>query len=534
MYTKAKNTITKENVAIKVINRQLSDQLPLIQNEISILSKLQGRNILKFYEHFTTQNNIYIITEYCRQGDLAQKLKQFGYLSQEVSIAIVRQIIDGMYVMAQQNIIHRDLKPQNILINDDCVKIADFGFAKPLNQLYNEMNVGTPLYMSPETIIKSQYNAKSDIWSLGVLFYEILFGYPPWQAQTEQELIFKVLNQRISFPDIPPVSETVKDFIKQCLIVDPYLRLGIAELLRHPLIKKRTKKAERTVRPMDILSTEQTIKSEIPNCSEPWTTNNSYKKLIYVNCKNPQVNAILNKYLNSKNNQITTIYNKGNNKNQAFFDEISLILQSQFSLCMFLNNIISKLKEIRLISPLLNEKCRIICSRHLQNIKDTIYKQLIESDNKECIQQIQCKILLENNQFTKTCLDYNQMIKTNKSLIIEYQKYDQEFYKILFGLEWKAIKKIIRNLIIEYNHILAQNIDATNLSNKINKSQQIEISLLQQLHYYFDIIDHYYLKEFDMKIFAQESKIQQFMILKEINISDYLEIRQQVKRLMQS
>ncbi|CAK71450.1 unnamed protein product (macronuclear) [Paramecium tetraurelia] len=100
------------------------------------------------------------------------------------------------------------------------------------------MNVSTPLYMSPQTIIKSQYNAKSDIWSLGVFFYEILFGYPPWQAQAQQELIFKILNQLISFPDVPKVSETAKDFIKQWFIVEQYLRLGIAKLQRHPLVKK--------------------------------------------------------------------------------------------------------------------------------------------------------------------------------------------------------------------------------------------------------------------------------------------------------
>ncbi|CAD8071471.1 unnamed protein product [Paramecium sonneborni] len=541
---KGMNTITKENVAIKVIKRQFSDQLPVIQNEIQILSKLQGRNILKFYDHFMSQNNIYIITEYCRQGDLAQKLKQFGYLKQEYAVAIIRQVIDGINVMAQQNIIHRDLKPQNILINEDGIKIADFGFAKPLNQLQNEMNVGTPLYMSPETIIKSQYNAKSDIWSLGVLFYEILFGRPPWQAQTEQELIFKMLNQRISFPDLPPVTETVKDFIKQCLIVDPYLRLGITDLIKHPLIRKPTKKIEKFIRPTETESTYQTIKSEIPNSSEPWTHNNSNKKLVYVNCKNPQVNAILNKYLNTKNNQVTN--NKSNSKNQSLFDEIQLILQSQFSLCIFLNNIISKLRDFKLATPLLNEKCRIIFSKHLQNIKDTIYKQLIESDNKfkfkdwqlfckeNAYSRFSAKFILENNQFTKTCQEYNQMIKSNKQLIIEYQKYDSEFYQILFGLEWKVIKKIMRNLIIEFNHIIALNIDTSNLSNKISKSQQIEISLLQQLYYYFEIVDKYYLKEFDEKRFAQESKIQQYLVVKEFRISDYLEIRQLVKRLMKS
>lgn len=103
------------------------------------------------------------------------------------------------------------------------------------------MNVGTPIYMSPETLIKSQYNSKTDIWSLGVVFYELLYGNPPWIAQTEQELIYKVLNRSVIFPNSPIVSDSVKDLIKQCLIIDPYMRLSLDDLIKHPVIKKNTK-----------------------------------------------------------------------------------------------------------------------------------------------------------------------------------------------------------------------------------------------------------------------------------------------------
>ncbi|CAK71449.1 unnamed protein product (macronuclear) [Paramecium tetraurelia] len=126
-----------------------------------------------------------------------------------------------------------------------------------------------------------------------------------------------------------------------------------------------------------------------------------------------------------------------------------------------------------------NQIDQIFFSRHLQNIKDTIYKQLIENDNKFKNQrlQIHCKFLLKKQLIYKDLfriqsIDQNQQIINNRILEIQFR-----VLLILFGLKWKTIKKIIRNSIIEFNHILAQNIDATNLSNKINKQQQTEISL---------------------------------------------------------
>ena len=90
--------------------------------------------------------------------------------------------------------IHRDLKLANILVRDGIPKIADFGFSKDLNsepcKIY--YNVGTPMYMSPQSLTKNEYSFKSDIWAVGVLFYEMIFGYTPWKADTEQQLVDKM------------------------------------------------------------------------------------------------------------------------------------------------------------------------------------------------------------------------------------------------------------------------------------------------------------------------------------------------------
>lgn len=107
----------------------------------------------------------------------------------------MQQIIVGYLNFAKKQIIHRDLKPANILVAENHVlKIADFGFAIKVNDAAksNKYNVGSPLYMAPESLKKNEYTLKTDIWALGVIFFEILTGETPWKAKNEKELIRKI------------------------------------------------------------------------------------------------------------------------------------------------------------------------------------------------------------------------------------------------------------------------------------------------------------------------------------------------------
>lgn len=112
----------------------------------------------------------------------------------------MEQIVQGYLNFARKNIIHRDLKPANILITEDKqLKIADFGFAIKTQDAAksNKYNVGSPLYMAPESLKRNQYTLKTDIWALGVIFYEMLIGETPWKAKNEKQLIRKIENERI-------------------------------------------------------------------------------------------------------------------------------------------------------------------------------------------------------------------------------------------------------------------------------------------------------------------------------------------------
>jgi serine/threonine protein kinase len=112
----------------------------------------------------------------------------------------MQQIITGYLNFARKQIVHRDLKPANILITEGQeLKVADFGFAIKLADAAksNKYNVGSPLYMAPESLKRNEYSLKTDIWALGVIFFEMLMGETPWKAKNEKELIRKIESEKI-------------------------------------------------------------------------------------------------------------------------------------------------------------------------------------------------------------------------------------------------------------------------------------------------------------------------------------------------
>ncbi len=159
-----------------------------IHEEIRILSKFKHPNVVQLMEVLNSKRSLYIIMEYCKDGDLKKYLKRRERegLPEAESLAIMKQIIKGYQELARNNTIHRDLKPANILINGGYFKICDFGFSKVIKDptVANKTCVGSPIYMAPQILDKKDYSAKCDIWSLGIIFYELLHGTVPWSAKS--------------------------------------------------------------------------------------------------------------------------------------------------------------------------------------------------------------------------------------------------------------------------------------------------------------------------------------------------------------
>lgn len=148
------------------------------------MRKIKHPNILELLEYHIGEDVSYEVMPYCEMNLRTYMQQNKGRLPEHEAIRILVQIINGMREIRMMNFVHRDLKPDNILLNGGQVKICDFGLAvycKEGNRLLRYC--GTPFYMSPQIIWKKYYTSKADIWSIGIIFYEMLFGYTPWACR---------------------------------------------------------------------------------------------------------------------------------------------------------------------------------------------------------------------------------------------------------------------------------------------------------------------------------------------------------------
>ena len=219
-----------------------------VLNESIILAKLDHLNIIKFFEVFESnkpKHMVNIVTEYADGGDLSEKIKEKknknnNFTESEI-LDYFTQICLAIKHIHEKKIIHRDLKSGNIfLMKNGLVKLGDFGIAKRFQKTMDKAKtfIGTPYYLSPEIINGKPYDSKSDIWSLGVLLYEMMTFKMPFNANSLPMLSVKIMRGQY----IPPPTTYTKDLrelVTKCLTVEPKNRPSIQEILRMPIIQNR-------------------------------------------------------------------------------------------------------------------------------------------------------------------------------------------------------------------------------------------------------------------------------------------------------
>jgi serine/threonine-protein kinase ULK/ATG1 len=135
---------------------------------------------------------MYIVSEYCDKGDLLAMIKKNGAMSEQQAVEILEMVLKGLAYLEEHGVVHRDLKPANVLMKGTIAKIGDFGFCmferEQTDPQYAGYSIGSPLYMSPEAYRNRQYSIKSDIWSCGILFYEMLLGSQPFPGLSYDQL----------------------------------------------------------------------------------------------------------------------------------------------------------------------------------------------------------------------------------------------------------------------------------------------------------------------------------------------------------
>ncbi|CAD8209914.1 unnamed protein product [Paramecium octaurelia] len=241
-----KNDETKQ-VAVKAISiasiKDSSKMVEHIKREISILQSANNPHIVKLYDVARTPHYLYLFLEYCHDGDLKKYLStKYGRrLSEVEAVIFLKHLVEGFRTLYQLKIIHRDIKPANILLHKGVAKITDFGFARVIDTGMNDpayfSRVGSPLYMAPQILEGQPFSSKCDVWSMGIMLFEMLYGKPPWDGDSQYNLLQNIKKNALLIPDAPVRSDKIKQLLRQMLVVSEKDRFSWEQIFHHEIIQ---------------------------------------------------------------------------------------------------------------------------------------------------------------------------------------------------------------------------------------------------------------------------------------------------------
>lgn len=244
---KSKNVKTGEIVCVKKIPKsKLASPIEkqMFTSEIKIMRKFSHENIIRLYDLLESGTSYYLVMQLCNQGDVRQYMKKQGktYMKEEEAIFFLKQIAMGFRELHKANVMHRDFKLDNLFMHDSTVIIADLGFAKA-GKTMTTTGCGTPLYMAPEIIEGKTYNSLVDMWSVGITFYEILYGTFPFMGNSTDDIARKAKyysgdNLKID-SRVNPITKQCEALLKGMLTYDPKKRISWEAFFHHPCFEER-------------------------------------------------------------------------------------------------------------------------------------------------------------------------------------------------------------------------------------------------------------------------------------------------------
>ncbi|KAF9938350.1 hypothetical protein BGZ67_000255 [Mortierella alpina] len=235
----ARHRKTNEQVAVKIISKaSLANKAAVhrgIEREIAIMKLIKHPHVIRLYDVYETEKELFLVMEYVSGGELFEYLVNKGRLEEAEALRFFQQIIVGLAFCHKRKICHRDLKPENLLLDDRMnVKIADFGMASlQKSGRLLETSCGSPHYASPEVVTGLKYDgSSSDIWSCGIILYALLTGHLPFDDENIRQLLSKVKAGKFYMPmDISPGA---RDLISRMLTVNPKRRITMQGVMMHP------------------------------------------------------------------------------------------------------------------------------------------------------------------------------------------------------------------------------------------------------------------------------------------------------------
>jgi len=217
---------------VPIIDTDEGETVQRFIHEFALVSGIEHPNVAHIYDQGFTDDYAYIAMEYFPGGDLRAMIG--GGMSPELGLAVLLQVASGLSAIHQQGVIHRDMKPDNVMVRSNgMLAIADFGIAKKptsqLSQTHHGEVFGTPYYLSPEQATSGIVDERSDLYSLGVMFYEILTGTKPYRAADIEGLLYQHLNAPV--PTLPESLAYLQPLLDRTMAKDPDMRFASADEL---------------------------------------------------------------------------------------------------------------------------------------------------------------------------------------------------------------------------------------------------------------------------------------------------------------
>lgn len=275
----------------KFVTKKLAVKLPLkdqvdtdaVRHEATLWEQASGHpNVLPIIDADEYDGQIVIVSEYAPDGSLADLLKKQGCLSVEKAVEMIDGILAGLEFLHSRKIIHRDLKPDNVLLQGETPRLADFGISRVLRTTMTSSSInlaGTPYYMAPESFDKKR-NEQTDIWAVGVILYEILAGKRPFEDDNLINLVSSIATKEPQ-PLPESIPNWLKDVIKKALSKSPEHRYKTASEMRlhiRQLAKMPDTQQIIPLKPEDKVKTESDYDFQIPT-PQPKSKENNLLKL---------------------------------------------------------------------------------------------------------------------------------------------------------------------------------------------------------------------------------------------------------------
>jgi len=239
---KIKNKTSGEELAVKIINKadMQQEDLLALQTEVEILSQIDHPNVVKLFEVWEDKLKFYMVMEIMTGGELFDRIVEKDHYSEKEAADTIRPIVDAIRYCHKMGVAHRDLKPENLLYATrdphSIIKISDFGLAKIYDSSLMTTQCGTPSYVAPEVLEGKGYDEAVDFWSIGIILYILLCGFPPFYDDDNDKLFELIAKAKVEFPSPywDSISDPAKDLIRKLLNAEPRSRLKADAVLAHP------------------------------------------------------------------------------------------------------------------------------------------------------------------------------------------------------------------------------------------------------------------------------------------------------------